>query len=42
MTGLQDSCGTHNLHGIPGVLGCIFGAIAVAFYSSNPLTNSKQ
>ena len=28
--GLHDTCGVHNLHGIPGVLGGIIGAITTA------------
>ncbi len=40
--GLDDTCGIHNLHGIPGVLGGIFGAIAIASYSSDPLTDATQ
>jgi ammonium transporter Rh len=31
---LHDTCGVHNLHGIPGVLGGIFGAIIVASYQN--------
>ncbi|XP_021120473.1 ammonium transporter Rh type C isoform X2 [Heterocephalus glaber] len=30
---IQDTCGIHNLHGIPGVLGGIVGAVTVAFAS---------
>ena len=40
--GLQDTCGVHNLHGIPGVLGGIFSAIAIASYTSDSLTNVTQ
>jgi hypothetical protein len=25
-----DTCGVHNLHGIPGVIACVCGAIAVS------------
>jgi ammonium transporter Rh len=32
--GLYDTCGIHNLHGIPGLLGGIWSAIIVAFYNS--------
>uniref|UniRef100_A0A8C2VS37 Ammonium transporter Rh type C n=1 Tax=Chinchilla lanigera TaxID=34839 RepID=A0A8C2VS37_CHILA len=28
---IQDTCGIHNLHGIPGVLGGIVGAVTAAF-----------
>ena len=40
--GLNDSCGVHYLHGIPGVLGGIFSAIAIASYASDPLTDPAQ
>jgi ammonium transporter Rh len=30
---LHDSCGVHNLHGIPGVLGGISSAIIIACYN---------
>lgn len=30
--GLYDTCGVHNLHGVPGLLGGIWSAIIVAFY----------
>lgn len=32
--GLYDTCGIHNLHAIPGLLGGIFSAIIVAAYNS--------
>ena len=32
--GLYDTCGIHNLHGIPGLLGGIWSAIIVAFYNT--------
>lgn len=32
--GLYDTCGIHNLHGIPGVLGGIFSAIVMAAYNT--------
>ena len=32
--GLYDTCGIHNLHGIPGLIGGIWSAIIVAFYNS--------
>ena len=32
--GLHDTCGVHNLHGIPGVLGGIIGSIAASMTDS--------
>ena len=32
--GLYDTCGIHNLHGIPGLMGGIWSAIVVASYNS--------
>lgn len=32
--GLYDTCGIHNLHGIPGALGGIISAIIIAVYNS--------
>jgi ammonium transporter Rh len=40
--GIYDTCGVHNLHGIPGILGGIFSAIAVASYATDPITNINQ
>lgn len=42
LIGLQDTCGIHNLHGMPGFLGGIFSAIAVSAYASSPLTDPVQ
>lgn len=38
--GLYDTCGVHNLHGIPGVLGGILSAIVIASYQSAPLSQA--
>jgi ammonium transporter Rh len=32
--GLYDTCGIHNLHGIPGLLGGIWSAVIIAFYDT--------
>lgn len=32
--GVHDTCGVHNLHGMPGVFAGIVGAIASAFAST--------
>lgn len=33
--GLHDTCGVHNLHGMPGVIGGILGAIFVSIAETN-------
>lgn len=30
---IQDTCGIHNLHGIPGIIGAIVGAVTAAYAS---------
>ena len=37
--GLYDTCGIHNLHGIPGLLGGIWSAIIISFYNTGYDTN---
>ncbi|XP_023657262.1 ammonium transporter Rh type B [Paramormyrops kingsleyae] len=32
---IQDTCGVHNLHGMPGILGAIVGAITASVASTN-------
>lgn len=32
---IQDTCGIHNLHGMPGVIGGIVGAITAASASES-------
>ena len=32
--GLYDTCGIHNLHGIPGLMGGIWSAIIIGFYTT--------
>lgn len=38
--GIYDTCGVHNLHGIPGFIGGIIGAIAAATYKLSTTTDS--
>jgi len=40
--GIYDTCGVHNLHGIPGLLGGLISAAVVAAYTSDPLNNPAQ
>ena len=35
--GLDDTCGVHNLHGIPGILGGIVSAVVIAGYIRQPM-----
>lgn len=36
---IHDTAGVHNVHGIPGILGGLVSAAAIAAYNSDPLTN---
>lgn len=38
--GLLDTCGVHNLHGIPGFLGGVLSSIAIAAYQSSEMDAS--
>jgi len=38
---LHDTAGVHNLHGIPGLLGGLISAVAIAAYNSDPLNNPE-
>lgn len=40
--GLHDTCGVHNLHGIPGLLGGILSAIIIAAYQSVDLDQTGK
>jgi ammonium transporter Rh len=37
--GIYDVCGVHNLHGLPGFFGGIFGAIFLGAYSTSGTSN---
>ncbi|TSK34792.1 Ammonium transporter Rh type B [Bagarius yarrelli] len=39
---IQDTCGVHNLHGMPGVLGAIVGAVTAAVASSSTYGNGLE
>jgi len=34
--GIHDTCGVHNLHGIPGLLGGLISAMVIASYQTWP------
>lgn len=36
LIGLHDTCGVHNLHGVPGLLGGFISAMVVASYQTYP------
>ena len=38
--GLYDTCGVHNLHGIPGLIGGIVSAIVISVYSSTSIDST--
>jgi|JI10StandDraft_1071094.scaffolds.fasta_scaffold349215_2 ammonium transporter Rh len=39
--GLHDTCGVHNLHGIPGLIGGWTSAMVIASYQTSPGLDSK-
>lgn len=40
--GIQDTCGVHNLHGMPGILGGLAGIVAAALQKKDGVTAAKQ
>lgn len=40
--GIQDTCGVHNLHGMPGILGGLAGIVAAALHKKNGVTAARQ
>lgn len=40
--GIQDTCGVHNLHGMPGILGGLAGIVAAALQKKDGVTAANQ
>lgn len=40
--GIQDTCGVHNLHGMPGILGGLAGIVAAALQKKDGVTAAMQ